>query len=87
MPRRSSEIGLDHEARQADFGIGNLRAFRPGVDALGNGETAERTGLPRSSVSRLTKTLVPSGGLDEDLARARLSRGLSRTKAPCPTLD
>lgn len=51
--------------RSLERGIEILRAFRPGVDALGNGEIAERTGLPRSTVSRLTKTLVAFGMLDE----------------------
>ncbi|MGJ4946245.1 IclR family transcriptional regulator [Bradyrhizobium sp. HKCCYLS1011] len=51
--------------RSLERGIEILRAFRPGVDTLGNGEIAERTGLPRSTVSRLTKTLVDYGMLDE----------------------
>lgn len=51
--------------RSLERGIEILRAFRPGVDTLGNGEIAERTGLPRSTVSRLTKTLVGFGMLDE----------------------
>lgn len=51
--------------RSLERGIEILRAFRPGVDTLGNGEIAERTGLPRSTVSRLTRTLVNSGMLDE----------------------
>lgn len=51
--------------RSLERGIEILRAFRPGVDTLGNGEIAERTGLPRSTVSRLTKTLVDFGMLDE----------------------
>lgn len=51
--------------RSLERGIEILRAFRPGVDTLGNGEIAERTGLPRSTVSRLTKTLVSFGMLDE----------------------
>lgn len=51
--------------RSLERGIEILRAFRPGVDTLGNGEIAERTGLPRSTVSRLTKTLVAFGMLDE----------------------
>jgi DNA-binding Lrp family transcriptional regulator len=46
-------------------GIEKLRAFRPCVDTLGNGEISERTGLPRSTVSQLTRTLVNSGILDE----------------------
>lgn len=51
--------------RSLERGIEILRAFRPGVDSLGNGEIAERTGLPRSTISRLTRTLVNSGMLDE----------------------
>ncbi|QIO37484.1 IclR family transcriptional regulator [Bradyrhizobium sp. 1(2017)] len=51
--------------RSLERGIEILRTFRPGVDTLGNGEIAERTGLPRSTVSRLTKTLVEFGMLDE----------------------
>lgn len=51
--------------RSLERGIEILRAFRPGVDTLGNGEIAERTGLARSTVSRLTKTLVEFGMLDE----------------------
>jgi DNA-binding IclR family transcriptional regulator len=51
--------------RSLERGIEILRSFRPGVDTLGNGEIAERTGLPRSTVSRLTKTLVEFGMLDE----------------------
>ncbi len=51
--------------RSLERGIDILRAFRPSVDTLGNGEIAERTGLPRSTVSRLTKTLVEFGMLDE----------------------
>jgi DNA-binding IclR family transcriptional regulator len=51
--------------RSLERGIEVLRAFRPGVDTLGNGEIAERTGLPRSTVSRLAKTLVAFGMLDD----------------------
>lgn len=43
-----------------------LRAFRPGTELLGNGELAERTGLSRSTVSRLTQTLVGAGFLEHD---------------------
>jgi DNA-binding IclR family transcriptional regulator len=76
--------------RSLERGIEILRAFRPGVDALGNGEIAERTGLPRSTVSRLTKTLVEFGMLDQvraernyRLAAAVLSLGHAvRTGSP-----
>jgi len=43
-----------------------LRAFRPGSDLHGNGELAERTGLSRSTVSRLAQTLVACGMLERD---------------------
>lgn len=56
--------GIDGN-RSLERGIEILRAFRQGVDTLGNGEIAERTGLPRSTVSRLTRTLVNAGMLDE----------------------
>lgn len=52
-PNRSLERGLDL-----------LRAFRPGSEYLTNGELSERTGLSRSTVSRLTQTLVRAGFLD-----------------------
>ena len=47
-------------------GLEILRAFRPGLDVLTNSELAERTGLPRSTISRLTGTLVRSGFLMHD---------------------
>ncbi|EDP66900.1 Transcriptional regulator [alpha proteobacterium BAL199] len=42
-------------------GLEILRAFRPDDELLGNGELAERTGIPRSTVSRLTQTLTALG--------------------------
>ena len=55
----------------SDFnsGIEILRAFRPGSELLANGELAERTGLSRSTVSRLTQTLVGVGMLQLDSTR------------------
>ncbi|WHI47462.1 IclR family transcriptional regulator [Microbulbifer sp. JMSA004] len=44
-------------------GLDVLRAFQPGDGFLGNLEIAQRTGLPRSSVSRLTYTLTKLGYL------------------------
>ena len=55
--------------RSLERGIALLRAFRPGVGALGNAEIAERTGLPKATVSRLTQTLVEVGILERDPAR------------------
>lgn len=47
-------------------GVEILRAFRPGVDLLGNAELAERTGLAKATVSRLSQTLVDCGLLEHD---------------------
>ena len=44
-------------------GLEILQAFRPGEGPLGNNELARRTGLPRSTVSRLTSTLLQLGFL------------------------
>jgi DNA-binding IclR family transcriptional regulator len=52
--------------RSLERGIEILRAFRPGSELLGNGDLAERTGLSRSTVSRLTQTLVGTGMLQVD---------------------
>ena len=52
--------------RSLERGVAILRAFRPGADLLGNGEIAERTDLPRATVSRLTQTLVDCGMLEHD---------------------
>lgn len=50
--------------RSLERGIAVLRAFRAGSSMLGNSEIAERTGLSRSTVSRLTQSLVETGMLD-----------------------
>jgi DNA-binding IclR family transcriptional regulator len=52
-------------------GLEVLRAFRPEDGPLGNQELAERTGLPKPTVSRITHTLTTLGYLDYI---ARLSR-------------
>jgi len=59
--------------RSLERGTAVLRAFRPGTELLGNGDIAERTGLPRASISRLTQTLVEAGFLEHD-ARERAYR-------------
>jgi len=44
-------------------GLSVLRVFKPGDQVLGNGEIAERTGLPKPTISRLTHTLTKLGYL------------------------
>lgn len=55
--------------RSLERGVEILRAFRPGASLMGNGELAERTGLSRATVSRLTQTLVGTGMLEFDRER------------------
>lgn len=55
-----------------------LRAFQPGDGFLGNQEIAQRTGLPKSSISRLTYTLTKLGYLtySERLEKYQLGSGV-----------
>jgi DNA-binding IclR family transcriptional regulator len=58
-------------SQSLERGLQMLRAFRTGGSSLTNAELAERTGLPRPTVSRLTRSLVESGFLSYDVqARA-----------------
>lgn len=60
-----------------DRGLDVLRAFRPDDYAgLGNRELAERTGMPNSTLSRLTYTLLQSGYLVYDRATGRYRMGI-----------
>ena len=61
--------GISPANRSLERGVEILRAFRPGSNFLGNGEIAERTGLSKSTVSRLTQTLVGAGMLQLDARR------------------
>ena len=79
---RDDKPGISPANRSLERGIELLRSFRPGSELLGNAELAERTGLSRSTVSRLTQTLVGGGLLQVDprsrafrLAPAVLSLG------------
>ncbi len=65
-PPRRTRLEQPAQNRSLERGVEILRAFRPGADLLGNGELAERTGLSRATVSRLTQTLVGTGLLDHD---------------------
>ncbi|KQP37084.1 IclR family transcriptional regulator [Pseudorhodoferax sp. Leaf274] len=55
--------------RSLQRGLQLLRAFNHGAELLGNGELAVRAGLPLSTVSRLTSTLVQERFLDYDIQR------------------
>src|SRR5690606_5500220 len=56
-------------------GLSVLRCFTPGVRSLGNIEIAERTGLARSTVSRIVYTLLTLGYLRYDTETGRYSPG------------
>ena len=56
-------------------GLSVLRAFRASDDGLGNAEIAARTGLPKSTVSRLTFTLQSIGYLNHLGRRDRYRPG------------
>ncbi|WP_447733067.1 IclR family transcriptional regulator [Pseudomonas shirazensis] len=58
--------GKAPQNRSLERGLDILRAFRPGSEHLSNGDLSEITGLSKSTVSRLTQTLVRSGFLDYD---------------------
>ena len=68
---RAARRGTSPSNRSLERGLEILRVFRPGASYRGNNEIAERTGLPRSTVSRLTQTLVACRFLHYDpVARA-----------------
>lgn len=89
-PRRMSSITLPGlvephdlaEDRQFSMnlarGLNVLRAFTAAEPVLGNREIAERTGLPKPTVSRLTYTLTLLGYLIRDpaLQKYRLGSGV-----------
>jgi DNA-binding IclR family transcriptional regulator len=62
--------------RSLERGLELLRAFGPGATLLGNGDLAERTRLPKATVSRLTQTLVEAGYLEHDAGRKAYRLGV-----------
>lgn len=56
-------------------GLSVMRCFTPGVKSLGNLELAERTGLAKSTVSRIVYTLTTLGYLRYDHETGRYSPG------------
>jgi DNA-binding IclR family transcriptional regulator len=82
--KRSTTVP-DYEDAQRDSqfastlssGIDLLLCYHPGESVLGNGDFAQRTGLSRSTVSRLTHTLVVLGYLRQDAQRGKYRLGAS----------
>lgn len=58
-------------------GLEVLRCFRSGEERLGNQQLAERCGLPKSTVTRLTYTLTKMGYLHHDLTSGRYRLGMA----------
>ena len=56
-------------------GLEVLRAFRPGDGMLGNQELAERTKLPKPTISRLVHTLTTLGYLEYNARHEKYSLG------------
>ncbi len=61
LPPMTRALGNSPRNRSLIRGVELLRAFRQGTTFLGNAELAERTGLPKSTVTRLAQTLVEAG--------------------------
>lgn len=76
MPEQESTLSSSSVAALAR-GLELLRCFSAKEPSLSNSELAAYTGLPRSTVSRLTKTLVELGYLRQDARRRRYSVGAS----------
>lgn len=64
-----------HFAMNLARGLLVLRAFTPDTDILSNREIAQRTGLPKATVSRLTYTLILLGYLRHDHTHQKFRLG------------
>ena len=67
-------------------GLDVLRAFDGSMAELGNREIAKRTGIARSTVARLTRTLAMLGYLQYDADRARYRMGAALLTLAYPLL-
>lgn len=98
-PRRASNrdpskvpLGYEELAGDKQFattlarGVELLRCFTPREPVLGNRELAERTGLPRSTISRLTYTLVLLGCLRPSPRYGKYQLGSALLSAAYPLL-
>lgn len=63
-----------------------LEAFDIGATVLGNAEVAQRTGLPRPTVARLTHTLAALGYLRHDARLAKYRPGAQALRMARPLL-
>ena len=80
-PRRSGEV------TSLVRGLTVLRCFHGSALALGNGEIAQRTGLPKSTVSRIAATLAAHGYLELDPARRRYRSGPAALLLGCAQME
>jgi DNA-binding IclR family transcriptional regulator len=79
LPAPPDETSTDRQfAINLARGLQVLRAFTPTEPMLGNRELADRTGLPKATISRLTYTLTLLGYLNrsEKYQRYRLGAGV-----------
>lgn len=67
MPARNTARANEASNRSLERGLRILRLFHPGLTVLSNSEIADSADLPRSTVSRLTQTLVACGFLQHDV--------------------
>ena len=77
-PQRTSKQSSEHITQTLQRGLGVLRAFRCEAKPLSNRTIADRTTLPKATVSRITSTLVSLGYLVRvpSLGHYQLSAGI-----------
>lgn len=77
--RRTRETGTfvrdTPGSRSLERGLDIIRAFRLDAHSLTNAQIAASTGLARTTVSRLTRSLVDTGFLEYDIASMRYRLG------------
>ena len=70
------DLSADHQfSMNLARGLQVLRAFTASEPVLGNRELAERTGLPKATISRITYTLTLMGYLARDASQKRYCLG------------
>jgi DNA-binding IclR family transcriptional regulator len=78
LPREKNDVNDRKFIEALARGLDVLRAFQPGDGFLGNQDIAQRTGIPKSSISRLTYTLTQLGYLrySDRLEKYQLGSGV-----------